>query len=120
MVSRVKCKWLLLCLVVFLVLAACPLEDDPLGGGAGLDERLYGVWRFEYGAIVEEIRITREPRNPANLGALIAGSNIWEAIGFRRILPAILCTRKLLRKARMWAPGASSSSSTGPATSRPG
>jgi hypothetical protein len=73
----------LLCLVVFLVLAACPLEDDPLEGGAGLDERLYGVWRFEYGSIVEEIRITREPRNPANLGALIAGSNIWEAVGFR-------------------------------------
>jgi hypothetical protein len=59
------------------------LEGDPLEGGAGLDPRLYGVWRFEYGRIVEEFNITREPRNSANLGALIAGSNIWTAIGFQ-------------------------------------
>ncbi|MDR1318755.1 MAG: hypothetical protein LBJ90_03945 [Treponema sp.] len=63
--------------------ASCALENDPLEGGAGLDERLYGLWRFEYGRIVEEIRITREPRNPANLGALSYGANIWTDIGFK-------------------------------------
>jgi hypothetical protein len=66
-----------------LVLAACPLEDDPQESGVELDPRLYGVWRFESGRIVEEFRITREPLNPANAGALIAGSNIWEALGFQ-------------------------------------
>ncbi|MDR1024846.1 MAG: hypothetical protein LBL56_03905 [Treponema sp.] len=63
--------------------ASCALEADPLEGGGGLDERLYGVWRFEYGRIVEEIRITREPHNPGNLGALVAGGAIWEDIGFQ-------------------------------------
>jgi hypothetical protein len=68
--------------LVFLP-AACSLEADPLTGKAGLDERLYGVWRFEYGHIVEEIRVTPEPLNPGNLGALISGGNIWEDLGFQ-------------------------------------
>jgi hypothetical protein len=59
------------------------LENDPLEGRKGLDERLYGRWRFEYGRIVEEFSITREPRNPANLGALSCGANIWTDIGFQ-------------------------------------
>jgi hypothetical protein len=64
--------------------ASCALEADPLTEKPGLDERLYGVWRFEFGRIVEEIRITREPQlNPANLGALVAGGVIWEDIGFQ-------------------------------------
>jgi hypothetical protein len=66
-----------------LLLAACPLEDDPLGGSVGLDERLYGLWRFEYNTIVEDIRITREPQNPGNLGALSYGANIWASVGFK-------------------------------------
>jgi hypothetical protein len=70
-------------LAAALFLAACPLEDDPLEGGEGLDERLYGLWRFQYGTIVEDIRVTREPQNPGNLGALSYGSNIWASIGFQ-------------------------------------
>ncbi|MDR3123733.1 MAG: hypothetical protein LBU16_08160 [Treponema sp.] len=66
-----------------LLFAACPLEDDPLEGEAGLDERLYGLWRFEYATIVEDIRITREPRNAGNVGALSYGANIWTSLGFR-------------------------------------
>jgi hypothetical protein len=61
---------------------ACSLESDPLEGGGGLDPRLYGVWRFEYGRIVEEIRITSEPLNPGNMGALSYGGAIWETAGF--------------------------------------
>ncbi|MDR0730755.1 MAG: hypothetical protein LBF63_03740 [Treponema sp.] len=72
-----------LSLAAALFLAACPLEDDPLEGSAGLDERLYGLWRFEYNTIVEDIRITREPHKPGNLGALSCGANIWSSIGFK-------------------------------------
>jgi hypothetical protein len=72
-----------LLLAVFMLFAACPLEDLPPEQGAALDERLYGVWRYEYGSIMEEFRITREPRNAANAGALITGSKIWEEAGFR-------------------------------------
>jgi hypothetical protein len=74
--------FLALAAAVFLP-ASCALEKDPLEGSAGLDERLYGLWRFEYNRIVEEIRITREPLNPSNLGALSYGANIWADLGFR-------------------------------------
>lgn len=70
-------------LAAALVLAGCPLENDPLEGGGGLDPRLYGLWRFEYGQIIEEIRIAREPQNPGNLGSLSSGANIWTAVGFK-------------------------------------
>jgi hypothetical protein len=70
-------------LAAALFLAACPLEDDPLGGGEGLDPRLYGVWRFEYDRIVEEIRVTPEPLNPGNLRAFTSGTDVWEALGFQ-------------------------------------
>jgi hypothetical protein len=73
----------ILILAAALLLTACPLEDDPLESGAGFDERLYGVWRFEYGNIVEEIRITREPRNSGNWAAISYGANIWDDIGFK-------------------------------------
>jgi hypothetical protein len=51
-----------------LLFADCPLENDPLEGSGGLDGRLYGLWRFEYGRIVEEIHITREPLHPGTNG----------------------------------------------------
>jgi hypothetical protein len=63
--------------------ASCALESDPLVGSPGLDDRLYGLWRFEYNRIVEEIRITREPLNPGSLGALRYGANIWTDLGFQ-------------------------------------
>jgi hypothetical protein len=69
---------------LFIVLSGCLLEGDPLEGSAGLDERLYGVWRFEWGAAgqYEEIRITREPQTAGNLGAFVYGGNIWTDRGF--------------------------------------
>jgi hypothetical protein len=68
----------------FIVLSGCLLENDPLEGRGGLDGRLYGVWRFEYGGIVEEIRIERQPRlDSANLGALTYGGLIWADRGFQ-------------------------------------
>jgi hypothetical protein len=66
-----------------LLLAACPLADDPLEGSGGLDPRLYGVWRFDFSGNYEEIQITRNPRNPANAGAFIYGGNIHEYLGYR-------------------------------------
>jgi hypothetical protein len=87
MVNMFKCKWILLgfILAAGMVFVSCPLEDDPLDGGVGLDERLYGVWRFEWGARgqYEEIRITREPLNPDNLGGFVYGGNMWTDIGFQ-------------------------------------
>jgi hypothetical protein len=80
--SRITIYYLLF-FISSLSLISCPLENDPLEGGEGLDERLYGLWRFEYGRIVEEINITRKSRTPGNLGALSYGGNIWEDIGFK-------------------------------------
>jgi hypothetical protein len=80
--SRIKLLNLLF-ITCSLLLTSCPLENDPPEGSASLDERLYGLWRFESGHIVEEIDITREPQNAGNLGALSYGANIWEAVGFK-------------------------------------
>jgi hypothetical protein len=41
-----------------LFFAACPMEDDPDdGAGIGLDPRLIGTWRMEFGGYYEEIDI---------------------------------------------------------------
>jgi hypothetical protein len=76
-------KRLLLMSIAAALLAGCPLERDPLEGSGGLDERLYGLWRFQYHRIVEEIRISREGRSPGSLGSLTYGANIWSALGFQ-------------------------------------
>jgi hypothetical protein len=44
-------KYFLLLLVVVALFANCPLENDLLDGKEGLDERLDGLWRFEYDRI---------------------------------------------------------------------
>jgi hypothetical protein len=63
--KAVFCRTLLI-LVAALFLAGCPLQDDDLEGSGGLAPRLYGVWRFEYGRIVEEIS---NPGTPATTWA---------------------------------------------------
>jgi hypothetical protein len=45
-------------LTLLLLCTACPMEDDPdSGAGIGLDPRLAGVWRFEFGGDYEQFVI---------------------------------------------------------------
>jgi hypothetical protein len=74
----------LLAAALALVIAGCPLEGDNLENRPGLDERLYGVWRFEYGAgYYEEVRISKNAKNPNRPGALTYGTYTDKALGFQ-------------------------------------
>jgi hypothetical protein len=83
-----KKRWgVLPAVVMVLLLAGCSLEDDSLNGAnaasqeeARLDDRLYGVWRFEFGNTAEEFRITRTPRRAGNVGGLTYGSKLWTSV----------------------------------------
>jgi hypothetical protein len=51
-------KVILFALFVSVFFSACPMEDDPdSGAGVGLDPRLVGTWRFEFGDSYEQFVI---------------------------------------------------------------
>jgi hypothetical protein len=75
-----------------LVFAGCPMEDDPLteapaeaaetpetpeASRPALDERLFGIWEWTLGSIVERISI--RPTEGSTLGSLTYASNVYSA-----------------------------------------
>jgi hypothetical protein len=68
--------------LITLILASCPLTDDPLENKIGMDPRLYGVWRFQGGdGVYEEIIISPETVALDSFGTFTYGGTFSQSNG---------------------------------------